>query len=81
MEINSELHSPAALPSVKNPGTLATGGWMGHTASLNVLRKSLLPQVVDCIALKELGNVKTNVWARRHGPWVIQSTILLMRDR
>ena len=78
MEINSELHAPAALPSVTNPGILATGGWMGHRASLNVLRKRKVScrKWIDYIALKELGNVKTNLRAR---PWVIQRTIPLMR--
>jgi hypothetical protein len=40
-------HAPAALPPRKRPGTHWIGGWVGHTAGLDVCRKSRPPTRFD----------------------------------
>jgi hypothetical protein len=38
-ELSSQLHTLAALPTGKNPGTHGTGGCMGPTAGPDILEK------------------------------------------
>jgi hypothetical protein len=35
MRVGGELHTPAALPPGKRPGTLCIGGWVGPRAGLD----------------------------------------------
>jgi hypothetical protein len=44
MEVNGQLHTPAALPSgERTPGTLYIGGWMGPSAGLDAVAKRKYP--------------------------------------
>jgi hypothetical protein len=40
MEVSSQLHTLAALPVGKNPGTHWVGGWVCPGAGLDILEKS-----------------------------------------
>jgi hypothetical protein len=37
MEVSGQLHAPAAIPSVKAPGTRWIGGWVGSRAGLDAM--------------------------------------------
>jgi len=45
MEVSGQLYALATLPQGKSPSTHWTGGWVGPTASLNLVakRESLCP--------------------------------------
>jgi hypothetical protein len=43
MDVSSQLHAPAALPSGKNPGTHWIGGWVGPRAGLDAVVKRKIP--------------------------------------
>jgi hypothetical protein len=53
MGVRGQLHAPATLPLGRELGTHLIGGWMGRTASLNVLenRNIFCPariEALDC---------------------------------
>jgi hypothetical protein len=43
MEVNGQLHAPAALPQGKSPSTHWIGGWVGPTAVLDAVVKRKIP--------------------------------------
>ena len=42
MGVGGQLHTPAALPPAKRPGTHCIGGWVDKSAGLDGCRKSRL---------------------------------------
>jgi hypothetical protein len=46
MEVSGQLHSPAALPRERAPGTHWIGGWVvGHRAGLHMVLKRKIPSL------------------------------------
>jgi hypothetical protein len=43
MEVNGQVHSPAALPHGKCPSTHWVGGWVGPSAVLYMVVKRQIP--------------------------------------
>jgi len=41
MEMSGQHHAPAALLPENNAGTNLTGGWVGHRACLDILKKRI----------------------------------------
>jgi len=46
MEVNGQLHAPAALAPGKAPVTQSTGGWVGPRAGLDAMKRKT-PKVFD----------------------------------
>jgi hypothetical protein len=43
MQVSGQLHTPAALPSGRSPGTHWIGGWVGPRAGLDAVVKRKIP--------------------------------------
>jgi hypothetical protein len=60
MRVGGQLHTPAALPPGKRPGTHCIGGWMGPRAGLDGCGKSRPPPGFDTRTVQPVASRYTN---------------------